>query len=111
MPWYRGTFGTTRAEYATPRYIQLYANYEQYKNSFLPRVIRDWNPLPPDLVHAASVDEFIACLQDVLLVTVNTMSLTILMTSLARDAHAQSWAGSPLQETNVTLSQWLYITS
>lgn len=60
-------------EYVTPStnrtrthdlaYIQLRANYEQYKNSFLPRTIRDWNSLPPDLVHAASVDEFTARLQ------------------------------------------------
>ncbi|MCG7875845.1 MAG: reverse transcriptase family protein, partial [Candidatus Thiodiazotropha endolucinida] len=44
-------------------YIQLQTNYEQYKNSFLPRTIRDWNALPPDLVHAASVDEFTSRLQ------------------------------------------------
>ena len=28
--------------------IQLPANYEQYKNSFIPRTIRDWNSLPPE---------------------------------------------------------------
>ena len=45
-------------------YVQLWANYEQYKNSFLLRTFREWNSLPPDLVHAASVDEFTACLQN-----------------------------------------------
>ena len=45
-------------------YIQLHTNYEQYKNSFLPRTIREWNALPPDLVHAASADEFAARLQN-----------------------------------------------
>ena len=39
-------------------YIQIQTNYEQYKNSFLPRTIREWNSLPPDLVHAESVDVF-----------------------------------------------------
>ena len=29
--------------------IQLPANYDQCKNSFIPRTIRDWNSLPPDL--------------------------------------------------------------
>ena len=43
-------------------YVQLQTNYEQYKNSFLPRTIKEWNSLPPDLVHAASVD-FTARLQ------------------------------------------------
>ena len=45
-------------------YIQLHHNYEQYKNSFLPRTIKEWNALPPDLVHAASADEFAARLQN-----------------------------------------------
>ena len=45
-------------------YIQLHTNYEQNKNSFLPRTIREWNALPPDLVHAASADEFAARLQN-----------------------------------------------
>ena len=45
-------------------YIQLHTNYEQYKNSFLSRTIREWNALPPDLVHAASADEFAARLQN-----------------------------------------------
>ena len=36
----------------------------EYKNSFLPRMIREWNALPPDLVHAASADEFAARLQN-----------------------------------------------
>ena len=44
-------------------FVQLRANYEQYKNSFLPRTIRERNFLPPDLVHAASVDEFSSRLQ------------------------------------------------
>ena len=60
-------------EYVTPSsgrtrthdlaYIQLRTNYEQYKYSFLPRSITDWNALPPDLVHALSVDEFQSRLQ------------------------------------------------
>ena len=44
-------------------YIQIQTNYEQYKNSFLPRTIREWNALPPDLVHAESVDNFSSRLQ------------------------------------------------
>ena len=44
-------------------YIQLQINYEQYKHSFLPRTIREWNTLPPDLVQAASVDESLSRLQ------------------------------------------------
>ena len=44
-------------------YVQLQV-YEQYKNSFLPQTIREWNSLPPDLVHAASVDEFTARLRN-----------------------------------------------
>ena len=43
--------------------IQLPANYEQYKNSFIPRTIRDWNSLPPELVHVKTVDEFSSRLQ------------------------------------------------
>ena len=39
-------------------FIEIRANCEQYKNSFLPRTIRDWNALPPDLVLAATVDDF-----------------------------------------------------
>ena len=45
-------------------YTQLHTSYEQYKNSFLPRTIREWNALPPDLVHAVSADEFAARLQN-----------------------------------------------
>ena len=41
-------------------YVQLQTNYEQYKNSFLSRTIREWNSLPPDLVHSASVDDVTA---------------------------------------------------
>ena len=44
-------------------YIQIQTNYEQYKNSFIPRTIREWNSLPPDLVHAESVDVFTTRLQ------------------------------------------------
>ena len=54
--------GRTRTHDLT--YVQLRANYEQYKNSFLPRTIREWKSLPSDLVHAASVDEFNARLQN-----------------------------------------------
>ena len=43
--------------------VQLPANYEQYKNSFIPRTIRDWNSLPPELVHVKTVDEFSSRLQ------------------------------------------------
>ena len=44
-------------------FIEVRANYEHYKNSFLPRTIRDWNALPPDLVLIPSVDEFVSRLQ------------------------------------------------
>ena len=45
-------------------YIQLHTYYEQYKNSFLPWTIREWNALPPDLVKGASADKFAARLQN-----------------------------------------------
>ena len=63
---YHSQYVTTSSNRTRPHelaYIQLHANYEQYKNSFLLRTIRDGNALPPDLVHAASVDEFTARLQ------------------------------------------------
>ena len=44
--------------------IQIPTNYEQYKNSFLPRTIRDWNALPPDLVNCTTVEEFTTRLQE-----------------------------------------------
>ena len=44
-------------------YVQLRTNYEHYRNSFLPKTTREWNALPPDLVHALSVDDFQARLQ------------------------------------------------
>jgi hypothetical protein len=44
-------------------FIEIRANYEQYKNSFPPRTIKDWNALPTHLVHATSVDEFGSRLQ------------------------------------------------
>ena len=62
LPEY-ATTSTNRTKSHDQAYIQLRSNYEQYKNSFLPRTIRDWNSLPPDLVHVASVDEFTARLQ------------------------------------------------
>ena len=37
-------------------HIEVWANYEQYKNSFLPRTIKDWNTLPINLVLLPSVD-------------------------------------------------------
>ena len=43
--------------------IEIRANYEQYKNSLLPRTIKDWNVLPTLLVHVTSVDEFGSRLQ------------------------------------------------
>ena len=43
---------TSRARSHDLSYIQIQTNYEQYKNSFLSRTIREWNALPPDLVHA-----------------------------------------------------------
>jgi len=44
-------------------FIEVRANYEQYKNSFLLRTIRDWNALPPDLVLTPSADAFTSRLQ------------------------------------------------
>ena len=44
-------------------FIELQANTDQYRNSFLPRTIRDWNALPSDLVMAGSADDFINQLQ------------------------------------------------
>ena len=44
-------------------FIQLPVNYEQYKNSFIPCTIRDWNSFPPELVHVKTVDEFSSRLQ------------------------------------------------
>jgi hypothetical protein len=44
-------------------FIEIRANYEQYKNSFLPRTITDWNSLSTHLVHVTSVDEFGSRLQ------------------------------------------------
>ena len=49
---------TSRTRSHDRSYIQIQTNYEQYKNSFLPRTIREWNALPPDLVQAESVDDF-----------------------------------------------------
>ena len=58
-------------------------------------MIREWNALPPDLVHVAPADEFAARLQNHtsrqnnhMFLTVNTELLTMLMASLARDADA-----------------------
>ena len=39
-------------------YVQLRTNYEHYRNSFLPKTTGESNMLPPDLVHALSVDDF-----------------------------------------------------
>jgi len=39
--------------------IQLPANYEQYKNSFITHTIR----VPPELVHVKTIDEFSSRLQ------------------------------------------------
>ena len=44
-------------------FILVQINYEHYKNSYLPRTIREWNALPLDLVHILSVDEFQSRLQ------------------------------------------------
>ena len=44
-------------------YIQLRASTDQYKNSFLPRTIRDWNALSQDLVQSKTADEFSSRLQ------------------------------------------------
>ena len=44
-------------------FIEVRANYEAYKNSFIPRTVRDWNALSPDLVLITSVDEFTSSLQ------------------------------------------------
>ena len=44
-------------------FIEVQNSSDQYKYSFLPRTIRDWNVLPPDLVLAPSADEFVSRLQ------------------------------------------------
>ena len=44
-------------------FVQLRTNTDQYKYSFIPRPIRDWNALPPDLVHSKTADEFSLRLQ------------------------------------------------
>ena len=44
-------------------YVQLRTNYEHHRNSFLPKTTREWNAPPLDLVHALSVDDFMARLQ------------------------------------------------
>jgi hypothetical protein len=54
-------YGGTRSH--SKAFIEIRANYEQYKNSFLPRTIKDWNALPTHLVHVTSVDEFGSRLQ------------------------------------------------
>ena len=61
-PWYVRS-STSRTRTHERSYIQIQTNYEQYKNNFLPRTIREWNALPPDLVHAESVDDFSSRLQ------------------------------------------------
>ena len=52
----QSTYSGTRSH--SNAFIEIRANYEQYKNSFLPRTIKDWNALPTHLVHVTSVDEF-----------------------------------------------------
>lgn len=44
-------------------FIEIRANFDQYKNSFIPRTIRDWNALPPDLVQLTSAEDFSRLLQ------------------------------------------------
>ena len=56
-PAYSGTRSHSQA------YIEIRANYEQYKNSFIARTIRDWNALPPGLVLITSADDFRDSLQ------------------------------------------------
>ena len=46
------------------RYIQQKHNYQEYKNSFYPRTIRDWNPLPTATKESCSVTAFKGRLQD-----------------------------------------------
>ena len=50
----QSTYSGTRSH--SKAFIEIRANYEQYKNSFLPRTIKDWNALPTYLVHVTSVD-------------------------------------------------------
>lgn len=57
----QSTYSGTRSH--SKAFIEIRANYEQYKNSFLPRTIKDWNALPTHLVHVTSVDEFGSRLQ------------------------------------------------
>ncbi|KAL3872760.1 hypothetical protein ACJMK2_035962 [Sinanodonta woodiana] len=52
----RPSYTGTRSHSNT--YIEIRANYEQYKNSFIPRTIRDWNSLPPDLAQVSAADDF-----------------------------------------------------
>lgn len=85
--------GHTRTHNLT--YVHLQANYEQYKNSFLPQAIREWHSLPPDLMHAVSVDKFITRLQNTLLDSTahdvfncKCDYFNLLLTSLACDANA-----------------------
>jgi hypothetical protein len=39
----QSTYSGTRSH--SKAFIEIRANYEQYKNSFLPRTIKDWNAL------------------------------------------------------------------
>ena len=57
----QSTYSGTRSH--SKAFIEIRANYEQYKNSFLSRTIKDWNALPTHLVHVTSVDEFGSRLQ------------------------------------------------
>ena len=56
----QSTYSGTRSH--SKAFIEI--NYEQYKNSFLHRTIKDWNALPTHLVHVTSVDEFGSHLQN-----------------------------------------------
>ena len=52
---------TTRHNQTTteaPKYRQLTTNTNQYKYSFFPRTITDWNSLPPSLCATSSVQAF-----------------------------------------------------
>ena len=63
--------------------LGLHADYEQYKNSFLTQTIRELMPF-----HETSADFTHSRQNNHMFLTVNTEFLTMLMTSLARDADA-----------------------
>ena len=77
-------------------FVQLRTNYEQYRHSFLPNTTREWNGIPRTLCthHLYTSSRHVcrptqprqhSCL---MFLIVYTIVLTMLLTSLARDASA-----------------------